>query len=173
MNKTIAYNGLVFEPFTENDIEALSPIIKRAFDDDTKIHSFVTGKTEGGPPGYDDGGFFREWYLHKDVTSYKISQGEKLIGGIALWINENHINYLGNVFIDPDLQGKGIGKTVWDFAEHTYPETVKWQTDTPWYSRRNLYFYVNKCGFKIVEIRNINDVGEPCMCFMEKEMGAR
>ena len=32
-----------------------------------------------------------------------------------------------------------------------YPETKVWETTTPLFAKRNIHFYVNKCGFKIVE----------------------
>ena len=32
-----------------------------------------------------------------------------------------------------------------------YRETKVWETTTPLFEKRNIHFYVNKCGFKIVE----------------------
>ena len=29
-----------------------------------------------------------------------------------------------------------------------------WETHTPYYDKRNIHFYVNRCGFKIVEFFN-------------------
>jgi len=29
-----------------------------------------------------------------------------------------------------------------------------WETHTPYFEKRNIHFYVNKCGFKIVEFFN-------------------
>ena len=170
MNESIiTFEGLIFHPFTEGDIDELSPIMKASFDEDTKIH---TNKNDGGPEGYNNGGFMRKWYLNEGATSFKITKDGKPIGGLALWINENNINYLGNVFIDPHLQNKGIGSVVWRFVEHAYPNTIKWLTDTPAFSRRNHHFYVNKCGFKIVRIENPRNLDETCAYFMEKEMYA-
>lgn len=167
MKKAVTFSGLEFEPFAEQDIAVLTPVMKRAFDYDTKIH---IGENEGGPPGYDNGDFFREWYLHKNSTAFKISKEGKQIGGLCLWINKNNVNFLGNVFVDPELQNKGLGKIIWDFVELTYPSTVKWQTDTPAFSRRNHHYYVNKCGFKIVRIDNPKSNDETRSYFMEKEM---
>lgn len=165
--ESIFFEELEFKPFTERDIKVLSPIMKASFDEDTRIH---LNKSEGGPEGYNDGGFMRKWYLHEGVTAFKILKDGKPIGGIALWINKNKINYLGNVFIDPELQNKGIGSLIWRFVEHNYPDTIKWQTDTPAFSRRNHNFYVNKCGFKIIRIENPKNTDETCAYFMEKEM---
>ena len=35
-----------------------------------------------------------------------------------------------------------------------YPETKIWETYTPYFEKRNIHFYVNKCGFQIVEFFN-------------------
>ncbi len=32
-----------------------------------------------------------------------------------------------------------------------YPDTEIWETCTPYFEKRNIHFYVNKCGFSIVE----------------------
>ena len=90
MNR-LTYEELSFEPFTKKDIDVFSPIMKRAFDEDARRH---TENSSGGPDGYDNGDFLRRWYLHKDVTAFKIYQGSKPVGAIALWINENNVNYL-------------------------------------------------------------------------------
>ena len=35
-----------------------------------------------------------------------------------------------------------------------YPKTKTWETCTPYFERRNIHFYVNVCGFHIVEFFN-------------------
>ena len=160
------YEGLVFERFTSDDVELLRDIFKRAFIKDSQLH--LGEENISGPPGYEDGGFLKQWYLHDGVTAFKISKDGQLIGGIALWINENKINYLGNIFLDPAYQEKGIGTLIWKYVEYKYPDTIKWQTDTPGWSTRNHVFYVNKCGFKIVKIRDYKDRQE-INYLMEKE----
>lgn len=32
-----------------------------------------------------------------------------------------------------------------------YPDTKVWETCTPYFEKRNIHFYVNKCGFHIDE----------------------
>jgi len=143
------YKGLVFKQFASEDVEKLSDIFRRSFIEDSKIH---LGVEDVGPPGYEDGSFLRQWYLHDGVTSFTIYKDDVLIGGIALWINDNNINFLGNIFLDPAYQEKGIGALIWRYVEQKYPDTLKWQTETPGFSSRNHVFYVNKCGFHIVNI---------------------
>ena len=145
------YAGLQFEPFEKGDVEAYTPIMKRSFDEDTRRH---LNEDSGGPPGYDNGDFLRQWALHERATAYKILKDGQPVGVIILWINANHENYLGCVFIDVAYQDKGIGQSIWAFVESEHPETVVWRTETPGFSKRNHNFYVNKCGFMVVSIEN-------------------
>jgi hypothetical protein len=148
------FGGLNFKKFEENDVEIFTQIMKRAFDKDTQIH---LNEEEGGPDGYDNGDFLKKWYLHKDVTSFAVYKDSKPIGAIAVWIRDDNINYLGNTFVDPELQDKAIGLIVWKYIEQKFPETIIWKTDAPGFSARNHNFYVNKCGFKVYEIENPKD----------------
>ncbi len=145
------FNGLQFDDFLESDVELLTPIMKRAFDEDARRH---LNEDSGGPDGYDNGDFLKKWALHPDSKSFKISKAGSPVGAIILWVNKNHENYLGNMFIDTQLQDKGLGTISWKFVESEYPDTVVWRTETPGFSKRNHNFYVNKCGFKIVKIKN-------------------
>ena len=47
---------LSFTLMAESDIPDLTPVMTRAFDDDSQKH---LGKEKGGPPGYDNGDFPR------------------------------------------------------------------------------------------------------------------
>lgn len=157
---------LTFAPFLETDVGALTPIMKRAFDEDTRLH---LGKDSGGPEGYDNDDFLCKWALHKDSTAFKILLHGNPIGAVILWIRRNNENYLGNIFIDPDIGNKGIGTAVWKLIEAKYPDTKVWRTETPGFSKRNHHFYVNKCGFHIIKIENPDDLINECY-LMEKHM---
>ena len=152
------YQGLVFEDLQEKDIEELTAVMTRAFDEDTRIH---LNEEKGGPEGYDDGSFLRKWGLDPNSTAYKISRDGKVIAGLILWINpKTNVNFLGTIFIDPVFENQGLGKKIWDFVETEYPDTVKWCTETPIFSRRNHNFYVNKLGFHVIRIDNPKDMNE-------------
>lgn len=160
------YKELTFTSFTPGDVEVLTPIMKSAFDEDTRRH---LNEPTGGPDGYDNGDFLRKYALNRASRAFKVSWGNRPIGAVIVWIKRDHINYLGNIFVDPDLQDKGFGKSIWEYIEKKYPETLAWRTETPGFSRRNHHFYVNKCGFKIVHIENPKDKYEASYQ-MEKEM---
>jgi len=151
------YGGLTFESITKKDIEPLSLVMKRAFDEDARRH-------EGGEYDSLEGWekFIRNWYFAKGATAYKILKDGALIGGLNLFIKKDNTNYLGNMFVDTALQDKGLGLIIWQFAEQRFPNTIKWKTETPLFSKRNHHFYVNKCGFKVREITD--------QYYFEKEM---
>ena len=65
-----------------------------------------------------------------------------------------HHNHLDLLFVDPAAHSKGIGYAAWQEVEKRYPETEVWETCTPYFETRNIHFYLNKCGFHIVEFYN-------------------
>lgn len=88
-------------------------------------------------------------------VAYLILNNGVWVGGIILSINRNSLhNSLDLFFINPGTHGKGIGTNAWILIEKMYPETKVWETNTPYFEKRNIHFYVNKCGFKIVEFFN-------------------
>lgn len=158
---------ITFEKFEEKDIPILTPIMKRAFDEDTRIH---LNRPEGGPEGYDNGEFLRKWGFHEGVTAYTILVDGQIAGSTFLWINpHSRENFWGNIYLDTVYQNRGLGQQVWAKIEALYPDTRIWRTETPGFSRRNHYFYVMKCGFKIVRIENPRDFLEANYIF-EKAM---
>lgn len=79
----------------------------------------------------------------------------KKVGGATVRIN--HItqhNWLDLFYLYPDQHGKGLGLQIWQSLEKRYPETKVWRLITPYFEKRNIHFYVNKCSFKIVEFFN-------------------
>ena len=42
----------------------------------------------------------------------------------------------------------------WCAVEKLHPEVTVWETVTPYFEKRNIHFYVNRCGFQIVEFYN-------------------
>ena len=82
--------------------------------------------------------------------TYRIVANGKKVGGVILKIDkETHHNELEILFTLPDEHSKGIGCSAWQAVEALHPETVVWETCTPYFEKRNIHFYVNKCGFRI------------------------
>jgi hypothetical protein len=76
-------------------------------------------------------------------------EGEK-VGGLILTIDNKTLhNHLDILFVLPEAHSKGIGYGAWQEVEALHPETKVWETCTPYFEKRNIHFYVNKCGFQI------------------------
>ena len=87
--------------------------------------------------------------------TYRIMLDGRKVGGVILKINnETHHNELEILFVSPEEHTKGIGYGAWQAVESLHPETEVWETCTPYFEKRNIHFYVNKCGFHIVEFYN-------------------
>lgn len=81
-------------------------------------------------------------------------KGEK-IGGVILVIDkETHHNHLDLLFLYAGRDNKGLGYPIWKAIEEKYPDTKVWETATPYFEKRNIHFYINKCGFHAVEFIN-------------------
>ncbi len=80
-----------------------------------------------------------------------VLQGRR-VGGVVVVIDEKtQHNTLELFFISPEQHSRGLGFAAWKAVENAYPDTVTWTTFTPYFEQRNIHFYVNKCGFHIVE----------------------
>ena len=88
-------------------------------------------------------------------VAYRIREDGRIVGGLVLTIDEEtQHNHLDLLFVTPDAHSKGIGYAAWQEVERLYPETLVWETCTPYFETRNIHFYVNKCVFHIVECFN-------------------
>lgn len=84
-----------------------------------------------------------------------VQENGETVGGFAVVIHpDTQRNSLDLLYIQPQHHGKGLGRRVWQMIEARYPETKVWETHTPYFEKRNIHFYVNKCGFSIVEFFN-------------------
>lgn len=88
----------------------------------------------------------------ENSETYRIVLDGKNVGGMILQINkETNENELYTLFVLPEAHSKGIGYGAWLVAEALHPETKIWKTCTPYFDKRNIHFYINKCGFQIDE----------------------
>ena len=82
--------------------------------------------------------------------TYRIMLDGEKVGGLILTIDkETHHNHLDILFVLPEAHSKGIGYGAWQAVEALHPKTKVWETCTPYFEKRNIHFYVNKCGFQI------------------------
>ncbi|MGE4403099.1 MAG: GNAT family N-acetyltransferase [Desulfobulbus sp.] len=89
------------------------------------------------------------------AATYWIMANDQRVGGAVVVIDEiSNRNSLSFFFISTSLQSRGLGLQAWKAIEREYPNTKVWETVTPYFEKRNIHFYVNRCGFKIVEFYN-------------------
>ena len=85
--------------------------------------------------------------------AYRIMLDVKPVGGVILRV-EGEKGNLDILFTSPKVHGKGVGYAAWREVEKLHPEVKVWETVTPYFEQRNIHFYVNRCGFHIVEFYN-------------------
>ena len=91
----------------------------------------------------------------ENAEAYRIVLDGKKVGGVVLRIDKESANgELELLFVLPECHNKGIGQAAWKAVEAMHPEIKVWETITPYFEKRNIHFYVNRCGFHIVEFFN-------------------
>ena len=108
---------LVFEKADEGDIPELTQVMTRAFDDDARKHF---GVEKGGPPGYDDGEFFRKWMLgYEESIGHKVLFDGQIVGCVIVWILERGGDGINDT---PDVHHSQLVVAVADDWCHTKAE---------------------------------------------------
>lgn len=85
--------------------------------------------------------------------AYRIVHNGENVGGLVVK-TEGDRGELELLFVSPNVHSKGIGYTAWCAVESMFPKVKVWETCTPYFEKRNIHFYVNRCGFHIVEFFN-------------------
>lgn len=88
-----------------------------------------------------------------NAKSYCILLDGENVGGAVISVKGEY-GELELLFVNPDVHSKGIGYAAWCMIEQLHPEVTVWETITPYFEKRNIHFYVNRCGFHIVEFWN-------------------
>ena len=141
----VNFSQIRFVKATNADIPAMTEVMTRSFNDDSQR---FRGEPEGGPNGYNNGDFFRQWM--GPGQCFKILLGKKLIGAFIIFEDypQKGSNVLGTIFLDPVYQNRGIGTFTMDHVHQTYP-AKRWVLDTPEWHIRNHHFY-EKLGYRKV-----------------------
>ena len=85
--------------------------------------------------------------------AYRIMQNGRPVGGVVIKVDGKKGD-LDLLFVSPRVHSRGIGYAAWRAIERLHPEVTVWETVTPYFEKRNIHFYVNRCGFHIVEFFN-------------------
>ena len=140
-------NNITFKQVSKKELlayvkkvkSAFAPALKKSFGESVYIPS--------------DNEFLESCRLDGAETFF-IYLDNKEIGGATIIVRPTNINSLELFYILPLHENKGLGTLVWKAIEKRYPKTIIWRTITPYFEERNINFYINKCGFKIIEFFN-------------------
>ncbi|MFC4631406.1 GNAT family N-acetyltransferase [Promicromonospora alba] len=132
------------------DRPAFRKELQRAFTEAAAAYG-IGGQEVPIPPDEDVRASFRA----PGAAVYYVLLEGAVVGGAALQIDaRTHRNSLNFFYVAPEHHGRGIGLKAWRAIEAAHPQTEVWETGTPYFEQRNIHFYVNKCGFHIVEFFN-------------------
>ena len=82
-----------------------------------------------------------------------VNEDGQRVGGAIITANGT-MGELAFLYVKVGVQSKGIGQSIWKAIEAMHPEIEVWETCTPYFDRRNIHFYINRCGFHAVEFFN-------------------
>lgn len=137
-------------PVGLEELSAFKTKLQQTFTD-ALVEQFGPSHSEPIPSDEDISSSFNA----KGAVINHIVYGSEKVGGVVLNINtDTQCNTLDLFFIYPEIHNKGLGLESWKAIEAAYPETKVWTTVTPYFEKRNINFYINKCGFHIVEFFN-------------------
>lgn len=104
----------------------------------------------------EDGQIISRETIEKSIDhgdAWRIVQDGEAVGGAVVSVNGDR-GELELLFVRPGVHSRGIGYAAWCAIEAAYPEVRVWSLTTPYFETRNIHFYVNRCGFHIVEFFN-------------------
>lgn len=81
-----------------------------------------------------------------------VCDGEPVGGAIVTGDSANMM--LDFIFVDSERQDRHLGYAAWRAIEERYPDATHWELVTPYHEKRNIHFYINRCGFHITEYYN-------------------
>ena len=136
-------------PMEQTDIRAFKQDIQDAFQ---KGFEAVYGKTEGIVLPEKD--IDRSLNAAGSIAYKAVVDGKMLGGAVVVIDNQTQHNHLDLLYVKHGTQQQGVGFAIWNAIEKLHPDTKVWETCTPYFEKRNIHFYVNKCGFHIVEFQN-------------------
>ena len=85
------------------------------------------------------------------VAYMAILDGEMVGGAILVIDSKASRGRLDFLYVKVGYQGRSVGQFIWTEVERKHPEIRLWETCAPYFDKRNIHFYINRCGFHAVE----------------------
>jgi GNAT superfamily N-acetyltransferase len=141
---------------TTVQLRPLEPAEEPAFI--VRLQEAFTAGAEAAEPGHAGSepvisvGEIRESIDAPGADSWNVLVDGQSVGGAVVSMKDGgRRRSLDLLFMDTAAQGRGVGSATWRALEEHYPDAEVWETMTPYFDTRNIHFYVNRCGFHIVE----------------------
>lgn len=138
--------ALALQPLAGADIPRFKAALQEAF---TKAAAEQLGPVQDPIPADAD---IEESLNAPGAVAYDFIADGVVVGGAIICTNpETRHGSLDFLYVAHGQQGRGFGQQAWEAIEGRHPDMKVWETHTPYFEKRNIHFYVNRCGFKIVE----------------------
>jgi GNAT superfamily N-acetyltransferase len=139
----------------QEDAEQLTDIQIRTFRHDNMRKP--RGCSLQGPPGHDSVAWNAR--MIRDVWYYVIEYDGRTVGGIIVFGTGSAHYDLGRIFVEPDLQNRGIGKQAMQLVFSEFPRDALWTVGTPEWAISNHRFYESIGFHKVGETPVDPDLG--------------
>ena len=87
------------------------------------------------------------------ALAYRLREDGNVVGNVILTV-DGHRGEVLLFAMNSSVHSRGVGTRAWFAIEAAHPHVTEWTLETPYFEVRNIHFYVNKCGFHIVEFFN-------------------
>ena len=146
--------GIRLLPLREEETITFKEEMQEAFQYGFQVH--FPGKEDANQwQVLPDKDFFQSLEAEGAEAYEAISEDGQRVGGAIIVIDaDEHRGELAFLYVKVGVQSKGIGQVIWKAIEAIHPEIEVWETCTPYFDRRNIHFYINRCGFHAVEFFN-------------------
>ncbi len=139
--------GVYLEPVRPEDMASFTLRLQRSFTHAAK--EVFPDFGEVIPPQRD----IDESLLASGAEALNVMCEGRPVGG-AIVTGDPQSKFLDFIFVDTEHQNRHLGSAAWQAIEARYPDAERWTLVTPYHERRNIHFYINKCGFHITEYYN-------------------
>lgn len=165
------FDDITLSEIAREEFSEVEEMVYRALDstmlDATMMNAL--GYNFEGKPSEEKRKSSEDDFFAENGVAYKILQNGRLIGGAFMTFSlESHRGELVLFGLEPAYQGRGLGQKIWRYIEELYSDIEVWELLTPTAALINVNFYINKCGFHIVEITKDNDFHKWGMFRFEK-----
>ena len=100
-----------------------------------------------------DKDFYRSLRAEGAEAYEAVDANGQRVGGAIISIQDTE-GELAFLYVKVGIQSRGIGQAIWKAIETMHPEVELWETCNSYFDRRNIHFYINRCGFHAVEFFN-------------------